>query len=367
MVFVCGKGCVPNPIDLGVSVEIRSHLFCVGRMALHAQSQRVAAQPTQKGVLRAHDGADVADHLRAALGGELRRGEIGIDEAVVAFVGDVEAIVARVPLIIEVAAVHDDAAEGSRVAVEIFGRGMDDEVRAQLEGTAEHGGGEGVIDGKQHAVLLGDGGDLAEVEHLDGRVSDGLGEDHLRLIVDQLFDLFGGGVGVEKAGLDAHFGQGDGEQIEGAAVDGGRRDDIVACPTHGEGGESGGGHAGSAADRRGAPLQRRNFAFKCGHGGVGKAGIKVAVSLQIEKVCHLLRVCVIIGRALRDGRDALAARLRAIAALHAKGIQFVCHMLSSPCRKIPNYAAHSTVHTPRLCVISPFFRNAMQKRRLFTV
>ena len=126
MVFVCGNGCVPNPIDLGMSVEIRRHLFCVGRMALHAQGQRVAAQPAQKGVLRAHDGADVADHLGAALGGELRRGKVGIHEAVVAFVGDVEALVAMVPLIIEVAAVHDDAAEGSRVAVEIFGRGMDD-------------------------------------------------------------------------------------------------------------------------------------------------------------------------------------------------------------------------------------------------
>ena len=102
-----------------------------------------------------------------------------------------------------------------------------------LEGTAEHGGGEGVVYGKQHAVLLGDGGDLAEVEHLDGRVGDGLGEDHLRLTVDQLFDLFGGSVGVEKAGLDAHFGQGDREQIEGAAVDGGRRDDVVPRPAHG--------------------------------------------------------------------------------------------------------------------------------------
>ena len=202
-------------------------------MALHAQSQRVAAQPAQKGVLRAHDGADVADHLRAALGGELRRGKVGIHEAVVAFVGDVEALVAMVPLIIEVAAVHDDAAEGSRVAVEVFGRGMDDKVCTQLEGTAEHGGGEGVVYGKQHAVLFGDGGDLAEVEHLDGRVGDGLGEDDLRLIVDQLFDLFGGSVGVEKAGLDAHFGQGDREQIEGAAVDGGRRDDVVPRPAHG--------------------------------------------------------------------------------------------------------------------------------------
>ena len=74
--------------------------------------------------------------MRAALGRELRRGQVRIHQPVIAFIGHVEGGIARVSLEIEVAAVHDHAAERRRVPVEVLGRRMDDEVRAPFEGTA---------------------------------------------------------------------------------------------------------------------------------------------------------------------------------------------------------------------------------------
>ena len=56
-------------------------------MALHAQRQRVAAQKTDKRILRAHDRTHVAHQLGAAFVRKGCRGQIGVDETVITLVG----------------------------------------------------------------------------------------------------------------------------------------------------------------------------------------------------------------------------------------------------------------------------------------
>ena len=282
MVFVIGQGGVQHPVDLRVFGKVCRRLCRIGGMPLHAKRERIAAQPAQKGVLRAHDGAQIAHHLRAALGRELRGGEIGVYQTVVAFVRFVEGGVALVPLEIEVAAVHDDAAERRRVPVEIFRRGMHDDVHAPIEGLAQHGGRERIVVRIHDAVLLGDVRDLFKINDFNGRVGDRFGENQLGFIVDEFFNVLGGIVGVEKAGLNAELGQGDGKEVEAAAVDRRGRDDVIAGAAQRERHEQDRGHSRRAADRRNAPFQRRDLALERRNGGVCKAGIKIAVRLQIE-------------------------------------------------------------------------------------
>lgn len=65
--------------------------------------------------------------------------------------------------------------------------------------------------------------------------------------------------------------------------------------------ERGRGHARGAADGGDAAFQSRHFSLERRHGGIGKAGIKIAVALQIEQIRHILRLFVNVGRALYDG------------------------------------------------------------------
>ena len=87
----------------------------------------------------------IADHLRAALGAE-GNFLVRIHEAVIALVGRVEVGIACIALVIEIGDIHDHAAERRRMPVDVFARGVDDDVGAELARAAEDGRCERVVD-----------------------------------------------------------------------------------------------------------------------------------------------------------------------------------------------------------------------------
>ena len=129
---------------------------------------------------------------------------------------------------VKLAGVHDDAAQGGAVAADELGGGVDHDVRAVLDGADQIGRAEGVVDHQRQAVLVGDGRQwrrcrecqllgLPRVSMIDGL---GVGLDgafHFRKIVD-----------VHEGGGDAEAGQGVGQQVVAAAVNGLLGDDVVA-------------------------------------------------------------------------------------------------------------------------------------------
>ena len=129
---------------------------------------------------------------------------------------------------VEVSAVHYASAHLGRMAVHVLGGGMGDYVAAELERTAEDGGGERVVHDERHAVPVRDLRKLGDVEHHAGRVGDSLAEHALRVGAERLRDLGRGGVGIDERELDAELLQRDGEEVEGAAVYLGRRYDVVS-------------------------------------------------------------------------------------------------------------------------------------------
>ena len=147
-------------------------------------------------------------------------------------------------------------------------------------------------------------GDTLEVEHVTLRVAQGLGEEGLGVGPD------GGPPGVEVVGvvdegrLDAELGQRVVEQVVGAAVERGRRDDVAAVlgqvqQGHGLGGLSAGdGQGGHTTFERGDPL------LEDGLRRVHDPGVDVPELLQPEERRRVRGVAEGVARGLVDRHGA---------------------------------------------------------------
>ena len=78
------------------------------------------------------------------------------------------------------------------------------------------------------SLLVRDVRDELDVEDVDPRVADGLGEEQLRVRADRGLPLLGVVLVLDEGGLDAELRERVLEEVVGAAVDRARRDDVVA-------------------------------------------------------------------------------------------------------------------------------------------
>lgn len=146
------------------------------------------------------------------------------------------------------AGAHDDV----RVAVDVLGNRVDDDVGAVVERVLHVGGEERVVDDDEDAVFVGDGGDGADVDEGERGVRGRLDPDELRLRADQRLD-----VDLDR-GREGHAdvvrGRDAGEVAVSAAVDIADGDDMGA---DGEGLEDDGrgGRAGAEGERIAAVLE----------------------------------------------------------------------------------------------------------------
>ena len=223
---------------------------------------------------------------------------------------------------VELAAVHDDAAHLQGVAVHILGGGVDDDVGTEIEGTAEHRRGEGVVHDQRQAVTMGQGRDAFDIQHVHGRIGQGLAEHGPGVGADGLFDLGVIGPLIHEGHFDAHFFQRHGEQIEGAAVDAGHADHMVAAPGQVEDGDKVGSLPRRGAQGADATFQSRDLLLHGVHRGVAQTGVEKAGSFQVKKLGHFGRGVISKGRALHDGQYPGLTVLGGIARMQAKRFGF---------------------------------------------
>ena len=222
---------------------------------------------------------------------------------------------------VEAAAVDDDAADRNAVAADPLGDGMHDDVGAELDRPAEIGGGERVVDEDRNAGRMGDVRELRDVEHLEARIADGLADDQPGVGAQR------GPEAVEIARLDEGRGdaearQGMGEQIDRAAVERGRRNDMVAGVEQRGDGEVHRGHAAGGADGAHAGFQRRQPLFQDGGRRVGDAGVDVPGALQVEQRGRMVRILKHVRRRLVDRNGARPGhRIRMLAGMQAQGFK----------------------------------------------
>src|SRR5690606_32677905 len=104
---------------------------------------------------------------------------------------------------------------------------VDNDISAEVDRAAEIGCREGVVDDKRNSVFMCDAGDRFDVEDIQLRIADRLGEHRTCLGCDGAAQVFGV-LQIDEVYVHAHFGQRMPEEVERAAVQAGGRDDLVA-------------------------------------------------------------------------------------------------------------------------------------------
>src|SRR5690606_32351820 len=127
------------------------------------------------------------------------------------------------------------------------------DVGAELERPAQVRRGEGRIHHQRQVGIVGGGRYCGDVEHLEPRVAEDLGEHQLRVRPN------GGGEGrriarVDERRLDAEARQRVGQQVVGAAVQRSRRYDVIAGAGDGGDGKKAGRLAAGRGDGADASL-----------------------------------------------------------------------------------------------------------------
>ena len=170
---------------------------------------------------------------------------------------------------------------------------------------------------------VGGVGELLDVQHRERGVGNGLAEEGLGVGPEGGIEFLFRAVGSHEGGLDAHLCHGDGDQVEGAAVNGGGGHDVVAAAGDVEEGEEVGRLAGGGQHGRGAAFQLTDLGGHVIVGGVLEPGVEITGGLQIEELAHVLAGGVLEGGGLDDGDLAGLAVAGGIAALHTFGFQTI--------------------------------------------
>ena len=122
VVGVVGQGRMVDLLDLGMVGQERDDFLGVLDVALDAQAQSLGALQQQECVERRDGGAGIAQQDGADVGDEGGgAGGIGKGDAVVAGVGGGDVGITAAGFPVEVAAVHDDAAQRGAVAADELG------------------------------------------------------------------------------------------------------------------------------------------------------------------------------------------------------------------------------------------------------
>ena len=180
-------------------------------------------------------------------------------------------------------------------------RRVHDDVGAVILHPDEGGGADRVVDDEGDTGVVGDVGHRADVEHLSDRVGDRLGEQQAgrgahgvtpgREIVR-----------IDERDVDAEVAEGVVEQVDGAAIERARRDDVAAAAGEREAGDGRRRLPGSDSRRGDAALEGRETLLEDRLGRCAVATVDVPGLAQREHLARVLEGRELIRRRLVDRR-----------------------------------------------------------------
>ena len=197
---------------------------------------------------------------------------------------------------------------------------MHHDVRAEVEGAAEYGRGKGIVDDQRQAVAVRQGGHALDIQHVQRGIGQRFAEDGAGSRDGWPFRFRHREPSDRRRVTSIPiFFERDGKKIEGAAVDAGRADDVIAAAGNIENGQQVRRLPRCGAQGAHAAFELGNLAFHGIDGGIGQTGIEKAFVLQIEQARNGGSGFIGEGRALRYGQDAGFAVAGRIAAVEDKG------------------------------------------------
>ena len=297
MIFQRG---MQHPLDRLVGLEEFQHRERIAHVPFHADAERLDALQQLERVGRRQARAEIAQAFGAGAHDEGGLAELLVeDDAVIAGIGLGQdgKFAGRVP--VEPAAVDDDAADRDAVAAEPFGRGVHHDVGAEFDRAAEERRRKGVVDQQRNFGVMRDLRHRRNIQHFEAGIADGLADHEPRIRLDR------GAEFIERARLDE--GRGDAEarqrmrqQIDGAAIERGGGDDVVAGIQERRDGQMQRCHAARGADRADAGFQCCEPLFEHRGRRVGDARVDVAGAFEVEQRGGVVGILEHVGRGLVD-------------------------------------------------------------------
>ena len=268
------------------------------RVTVQTQRQGFHALQQQEGVKRRNCRAGIAQQN----GADVRHESSGAcrihkGNAVVAGVRLCDGSILAACLPVKFAGIHNDAAQGGAVAADKLGGRVDHDVRAVLDGTDQVGSAEGVVNYQGQAVLMGDFGNGVDIGDIAVGVAQGLEVDGLGVLLNGALD-FRKVVRIHKGGGNAELGQGVGQQVIAAAVDGLLGDNVIARLSQSLNGVGDSRRTGSQSQGRHAALQSCQALFQYILGGVGQTAVDVARIRQAKPRRRMGRIAEYVRRRL---------------------------------------------------------------------
>ena len=134
-----------------------------------------------------------------------------------------------------------------------------------------------------------DVGDLRDVENLQARIADGLGDHKARAFADRRAQA-GVIARLDERGADAEARQRMRQQIDRTAIERSGRHDMIAGIQQGGDGKMHRRHAACGADRADAVFQRRQPLFQHRRRRIGDARVNVTRAFQVEQAGGVIRI-----------------------------------------------------------------------------
>ena len=330
IVLVAFEASVVDPSYLRMVLEELGASESVFAVARHAEVQCFETHVQEECVLRRLDGTEVAHELCSSLCDVSALAKcLGVSEAVIArirFGEALETVVVCFP--VEVAAIHNAAADCHGVAVHVLGGGVGHDVNAEFNRAAENRGRERVIHNHRNAVLVGDVSEALEVKHLAGRVCDCFAEEAFGVRAESLFNFFVARVLVHERAFDAKLLHRNAEEVARTTVNSGSADEVVAGFADVKNGVEVSSLTGARKHCSHTTFESGNLIGDSVVRRVLQTGVEVTTGLQVEQVGHVVGRFVLESGALVDGENARFAVFRLPTALYAKSFD-LGHFLES--------------------------------------
>ena len=182
-----GQARVAHAGNLRVLGEELDNLLSVFHMAIQAERKGFDTLQQQEGVERRNGSAFVAKQNRANVDG-VCCGAGGHKREAVARVlfGKLRELAALGP--VELAAIHNHAAESRTMTTDELGGRMHHDIGTVFNGANQIRRTEGIVDHQRNLVLVGDFGDSVDIRNVGMRVAEGFDKDELRVALDSGFD-----------------------------------------------------------------------------------------------------------------------------------------------------------------------------------